>query len=76
MECTELNWLCEHMKKVKSSQASISINPYCTELYRGPFETFSEVFLFFYSLMALIFFLTVAESYNERSDSYNYRRQL
>ena len=26
--------------------------------------------------MVLIFFLTVADSYNERSDSYNYRRQL
>ena len=26
MECIELNWLFKHMKKVRSSQASISIN--------------------------------------------------
>ena len=26
MECIELNWLCKHMKKVWSSQASISTN--------------------------------------------------
>ena len=26
MECIELNWLCKRMKKVKSSQASLSLN--------------------------------------------------
>ena len=30
MECIELNWLCKHMKKIRSSQTSISINP-CTK---------------------------------------------
>ena len=29
IECKELNWLCQHMKKFISSQASISINS-CT----------------------------------------------
>ena len=33
MECVELNWLCKHIKKVKSIQASISINS-CTEMSR------------------------------------------
>ena len=31
MECTEINWLYKHKKKVKSSQAPILINS-CTEL--------------------------------------------
>ena len=30
-ECIEINWMCEHRKKVISSQASVSINS-CTEL--------------------------------------------
>ena len=31
VECVELNWLCNHVKKVRSRQASISINS-CAEL--------------------------------------------
>ena len=31
MECIELKWLCEDIKKVRSSQAFISIN-FCTKL--------------------------------------------
>ena len=36
MECIELNRLCKHMGKVRSSQASISINS-CTELSKTQF---------------------------------------
>ena len=34
---TEINWLCEHRKKVRSSQACISINS-CTELSKTKFS--------------------------------------
>ena len=36
MECIELNWLCKHVIKFNSSQASISINS-CTELSKAVF---------------------------------------
>ena len=36
IKCLELNWLRKHMKKVRSSQASISINS-CTELSKTVF---------------------------------------
>ena len=35
----EINWLCKHSKKVRSSQARISINS-CTELIRQSFSCF------------------------------------
>ena len=36
IECIEINWLCKHRKKVRSSQASISTNS-CTELSKTQF---------------------------------------
>ena len=42
MECIELNWLCKHMKKVWSSQTSISMNS-CTELSKTQFVPVSIV---------------------------------
>ena len=38
MKSVELNWLCKHMKNVRSSQASISINSF-TELSKMQFST-------------------------------------
>ena len=34
MELKELNWLCKHMKKVRSSQPCISMN-FCTEFRKA-----------------------------------------
>ena len=36
MESIEINWLCKHSKKVRSSQAYISVNS-CTELIKTQF---------------------------------------
>ena len=36
IECIEINWLCKHRKKVRSSQTSISINS-CIELSKTVF---------------------------------------
>ena len=36
-KCIELKWLCKHFKKVRSGQASMSIN-YCTELSKTDFS--------------------------------------
>ena len=36
MECIELDWLCKHMKNIRSSQASVSINS-STELSKIQF---------------------------------------
>ena len=35
-ECIKLNWLCKHMKMIRSSQPYISINPF-TELIDGKY---------------------------------------
>ena len=35
-ECIEINWLCKHREKVRSSRTSISINP-CNELSKAQF---------------------------------------
>ena len=43
MECAELNCLYKHMKKVRSSQASISINS-CNELSQIQFFPASFVY--------------------------------
>ena len=42
MEFKDVNWLCKHVKKVRSSQASISRNP-CIELRKPQFFTASIV---------------------------------
>ena len=45
-------------------------------MYRGPFVTFPEVLLLFLFFDDFNIFLTVADSYNARIDSYNCRQQL
>ena len=42
MECIELNSFCEHMQKVRSSQASITVNS-CTELSKTQYFSVSIV---------------------------------
>ena len=42
MECIELNWFCKHKRKVRRSQASISINS-CVELTKTQFISVSIV---------------------------------
>ena len=42
MECIELNRLCKHMKKVRNSQTSISIN-FCTGMSKIQFFSVSIV---------------------------------
>ena len=39
VEFIGLTWLCKHTKKVRSNQASISVNS-CTELYKTQFPQF------------------------------------
>ena len=47
MECTDLNRLCKHMKKVRSSQVSISIKS-CTEM------SMSKTLVFFVRIVKLV----------------------
>ena len=49
IECMGINWLCRHRKKVRSSEASVSINS-CTELIKAKFSLWLSLKAFKYSL--------------------------